>query len=573
MRRSEEKNLTLPKAIIRAAVYARYSSEMQSSSSARDQVERIRTLAEKDQIESRLHPGSRVKIHQEWVQMDEAISGKLAGRRGYQMILDGIRRKAFELVIVDDLSRLTRSLGNLLDLYQLLRHHDIELISISDRVSSADPNARTFFTVKGMVADFGNEAHSERTLRGLEARAREGFSAGQKPYGYGSKAEKSEKRKGREVPSHFKLYIIPEQAEVVRRVFKIYSEGFGKKYIAKLFNQEKVPTPKLSTGWKEGIIFRMLTQEKYTGRWIYKKTTTSVDPDSNRKVPKPRPRNEWISSQREELRIIDQALWEKVQRILAENKRTKAAGEKAETKIFGSRNRIDNRHLLSGVLTCSSCGMAMVLVSGRHDGYYGCYGAHRQGTCSSKYLIPRLKVENAFLKTLQDRLVSNEEIIRYATERYNHAVKGIMASAPNRKREVEVQLKKLDAEIGNLVRFIAEGKASDLETISSAVREREDQKSRLAQEFETLAAAKDETRLLITPHLVKSSFERTLSKLTARGDRFNEPIKGLLHGPMLVRKEKGSILVNGAFDLGKALSGSTECRIALPPGFEPGFLP
>ncbi len=216
------------KRVVRAAIYARYSSEMQSSSSARDQVERICYLAQKDQIPSRLHSDCKVEIISDWIQKDEAVTGKVAGRRGYQIILNGIRQKSFDILIVDDLSRLTRSLGNLLELYQLLRHYDVELISISDRLSSADPNSKTFFTVKGMVADFGNDAHAERTRRGMEARARNQFSTGVKPYGYSSIATQKEKRKGREVSSHFKIILNPEHVPVVKEIFELYAEGHGR---------------------------------------------------------------------------------------------------------------------------------------------------------------------------------------------------------------------------------------------------------------------------------------------------------------------------------------------------------
>src|SRR6185295_18235018 len=89
---------------VRAAVYARYSSEMQSSSSATDQVDRILRLSEIDQVPTRLFPDGRVTVLPEWIQKDEAITGKVAGRRGYQAILNGIRSKAFDLLLVDDLS-------------------------------------------------------------------------------------------------------------------------------------------------------------------------------------------------------------------------------------------------------------------------------------------------------------------------------------------------------------------------------------------------------------------------------------------------------------------------------------
>ncbi len=563
---SEEASASL-KPAVRAAVYARYSSEMQSPTSANDQIDRINHLAQKDQIATRLYAGSPIQILPEWVQKDEAITGKIAGRRGYQAILNGIRRQAFDLLIVDDLSRLTRSLGNLLELYQLLRHYDVELVSISDRLSSADPNSKTFFTVKGMVADFGNEAHAERTRRGLEARARSEFSTGQRPYGYTSVATQKEKRKGKEVSSHFKIIIDPAQAAIVREIYELYASGHGRVYVAKYLNEKGVPPPKsYSRGWKVGPLERILRYENYIGKWTYNKRVYSIDPDTGRKIPKARPRSDWIVTQRDDLRIISQDLWDQVQKRIQENEecRRKVAKTRKQ-RVFGKQFRIDNVGLLSGILSCAVCGSACSLVTGRHGGYYGCIEAHRHATCNQKFLIRKDVVEKEIIDYINEHIISNPQAIQYAADQYNQSIKDYLRNAPNRKKDVETELNRISREISNLIRFITDGTSGDIESISQALRERESRKMKLEQELLTIGNT-DDQKLLVTPYLIKDRLTEILKEISETRD--NTTLKHILTEPIIVSKLQGSLELRGRMNMGSAL-GSRQCAIGWAKGFEP----
>ncbi len=583
------------KRMIRGAVYARYSSDMQSPTSAQDQIDRILRMAEKNQILSRRYPNCRVEILTEWTQRDEAMSGRVAGRRGYQAILDGIRNKNFDMVVVDDLSRLTRSLGNLLELYQLLRHYDVELISVVDQVSSDDPNAKTYFTVKGMIADFGNEAHAERTKRGLEARAVGQFSTGQRPYGYDSTPTQTGKRKGKIVHSHFKLSVNEEQAEVVRKIFEFYSQGYGKCHITKWLNKQEVKPPKGTRGWHNGPITRILRNEKYIGQWSFNQSIYSYDPDTGKKVRKPRSRKDWIINKREDLRIIPQELWNIVQKRISENKeeRRKITGSK-ERQIFGKHNRMDNRGLLTGFLVCSKCRGACALVTGRRGGYYGCVDAHRHGTCDQKFLLRRSRAETSFVSYLKKNLSSNTDLLDFATKEYNTKAKEYVKRFPNRRKEIESELNRLSKEINNLVNFISSGIESNLESVAVALKEKEARKYDLEYELNCLGPEDNDKVPLLTPFVVKQKLAYIVEKICENSDRFNGKLAAIFDEPLRLSKIEGNYLMEGRVNVGRALAvqslrqykaaigggyaydtnpdgnwGSRQCTNTSPMGFEP----
>lgn len=589
------------KRVVRGAIYARYSSEMQSPTSAQDQVDRIVRLADKDQILSRRYPNCHVEILQDWIHKDEAFTGRVAGRRGYQAILDGIRQKNFDMLIVDDLSRLTRSLGNLLELYQLLRHYDIELISIVDQVSSDDPNAKTYFTVKGMIADFGNEAHAERTKRGLEARALSQFSTGQRPYGYDSAPTQSGKRKGKIVHSHFKVLINEEQAGIIRQIFELYSQGFGKCYISKWLNDRKIKAPKgCIRGWQNGPITRILRNEKYVGQWNFNKSAYSYDPDTGKKVRKLRSRKDWIVTKREDLRIVPQDLWDVVQKRLGQNKeeQRKVTATK-EQKVFGNHNRVDNRGLLTGIVVCSKCGGACALVTGRRGGYYGCIDAHRHGTCDQKFLLRKSRAETSVVSYLQENLSSDTELLDFATKEYNNRAREYVKRFPNRRKEIESELQRLAREIENLVKFISSGVAGDLDSVAGALREKEARKYDLEYELDSLGSG-DHRVPLITPFVVKEKLAYMVKKVCERSDKFNGSLSALFTEPLKLSKSGGEFILEGRVNVGAALSfqgvrqyriaagsnvhpanpeslgsnqGSRQCTNTSPTGFEPVLPP
>lgn len=84
--------------------------------------EKNRYLLKKGEVASQLYANRPIEVISEWIIKDEAISGRSAHREGYQIITEALRNKncPFQIIVVDDLSRLNRDLGNSLHFYQLV---------------------------------------------------------------------------------------------------------------------------------------------------------------------------------------------------------------------------------------------------------------------------------------------------------------------------------------------------------------------------------------------------------------------------------------------------------------------
>jgi site-specific DNA recombinase len=500
---TKNSNEPLNRLSARAAVYARYSSDMQSADSADDQIARIQYRLSHGQIRSQKYSGRPIEIPKAWTLKDEAQSGRLAGRGGYETLLKGIREKSFEIIIVDDLSRLTRSLGNLLDLYELLKWYEVELISICDGISSEDASAKTFFTVKGMVNDFSNDIHAERVIRGMEIRILNGFSCGDYPYGYDSTPTKFENAKGRPFPSHYKLSVNEAEAQIIRRIFQMYVLGLGYSRISKALNEDKVPSPGAAYAkagkvcqWSTRGIQHMIQNEKYIGIWRWKKTKIGINPETKTKAAKDRPSNEWVihngkSEIREELRIIDQETWETVQIRLKEN--MKFPLNERQSAKWGNKANILPEHPFSGLMECGICHGNFALIGGKNGGYYGCTSAYRNGTCSNKRSISSSAIELGFIDVIKEKLLT-PECVSFAVKKYNQAARVKTNATPERIKQIHNELSVIESELGNLVQVIIAGSASD--TVNLAIKEREQRKIKLTSERNALMKSQNKAPLV-----------------------------------------------------------------------------
>jgi DNA invertase Pin-like site-specific DNA recombinase len=215
-------------------IYARYSTDRQDARSIDDQVRRCREYAAR-------HGMTVVSTF-----ADEALSGAHTERPQLQQLLqqagDG-RRRSFSAVLIYDLSRPSRDLWDMGRIvFQDLATLGIPVIDVMTQTSNDAPHARRLFASLGMGNDQFLQMVKAETHRGLEGRALAGFWTGGRVYGYSTMPE--ENPQDPEHPRARPIPIIDEQeGEIVRRIFKLFSDGESTKAIAALLNQEGVPAP------------------------------------------------------------------------------------------------------------------------------------------------------------------------------------------------------------------------------------------------------------------------------------------------------------------------------------------
>ena len=472
---------------MRAAVYARFSSENQRQQSIDDQVRVCREFAARDGI----------TILEEHVYFDEAQSGSLRARPGLEALKKAAEAKKFDALLVDDSSRLSRDNQYFNTLLCLFQFWGISLISVSDGLDMREEHAKVAYQFRGIINELYLTDLKKKTHRGQMGQVLRGFSVGGQGYGYKSVAEGETKfdKKGRLRADGFKLVLEPEEARIIQRVYRDFIAGISITRIAKTLNDERVPTKnKLTGGWNVSTISRILKDEKYTGKFVWNRTTTLKDPLSGKMRQIERPKEEWITQERAEMRIISDD-----DRAAADRRWVEIDGAfpcKKGKKGFESQRKsyVDSHptHLLSGSLKCGTCNGAMALVSGKGTGYYGCLNGSRH-SCDNKGLSARKRLEDKVVESLNDQ-VFRPDVLELVYERTAKKIREKFAHVPEELRLKKIELNRAETRVHNFIEFIASGRATP--GLADALGQAEEQVKTLSADISSMANATDQ---LFTP--------------------------------------------------------------------------
>ena len=222
--------------MIRVALYARYSSEGQREASVEDQFRNCQTRAEREGWQI----GSRYQ--------DKGISGTqdARGREGYAAMLKVARAKEFGVLLVDDLSRLSRDEAELILTQRKLLFWDVRLIGVSDGYDSDAKGHKIQATMRGLMNDIFLDDLKAKTHRGMAGQALKGYSTGSRVYGYRRVPIEDPTKKdewGRPVIVAVTRAIDEDKARWVRQMFQWYADGKSLCWICGELNRRHVPTP------------------------------------------------------------------------------------------------------------------------------------------------------------------------------------------------------------------------------------------------------------------------------------------------------------------------------------------
>ena len=475
---------------LRCATYARYSTDKQNPLSIEDQLRKCREFAQRHQWE----------FLEDRVYVDEAVTGGTALRSSLNRLVEDAcaPTRAFDVVLFDDTSRLSRRLADSLRISEQLSFAGVRLVFVSQGIDTDSEQAEILMATHGIVDSLYIKELAKKTHRGMEGAAIRGLHTGGRCFGYTSVAIEDETKPGphgRNRIIGIKLQIDPKQAEVIRRIFEEYEAGRSLKQIAKGLNADKVPSPmpyrgQLHASWSPGCLYVILHNERYRGRVIWNRTRKVRDPRTGRKINRNRPREEWKVSDVPELRIVSEELWLNVVSRF-KGVRSNFMGGKRRGLC---RRSFSSPYLLSGFLRCGLCGSSMTMLSGRgakNWGKYGCPIYHERGACSNGLLINRYGLEREILAGLQ-REVFREDMIQFAVAEFGRQLttklRDARADVEGKRQRREV----LKREIENLASAIAEGHRSPalLEQLSKRERELEAMSDELLAVNETGIQAK-----------------------------------------------------------------------------------
>ncbi|PKQ10609.1 MAG: recombinase family protein [Alphaproteobacteria bacterium HGW-Alphaproteobacteria-1] len=393
----------------RVAIYARFSSDMQSPKSIEDQVRECRMHAQRE-------GWTVVQVFS-----DVAISGATKGRPDFDALQAAVRAGQFDIVLFEHLDRLGRDLEFLMAFYKLAHYEDTELHQLRrGKLGIFD------IGILGTFAQIFLEELGHKTRRGLAGRIEAGKSAGGLSYGYKvRRIENGEPVKG-------EIDIDPEEAAIVTRIFEEYAAGKSPLAIARDLNAEGIPAPakdtkRLTSGhWKQNTIYGhrgrgtgILNNELYIGRRIWNRLRYSKHPETGKRVSRLNPPDEWTIIEKPDLRILPDELWERAkarqESVDAARAKAERGGRSGAGAAQGARRR---KYLLSGLLTCGQCGGNLTVAGKGDKRRYYCANAKEKGdaVCSGMPGLKETAAADILLSGLRAGLMQDDAYARFAAQ-------------------------------------------------------------------------------------------------------------------------------------------------------------
>jgi site-specific DNA recombinase len=261
-RRSLQARATEPSGMIRVAIYARFSSDLQNDKSVDDQIAFCREVCARN--------GMTVVLTFE----DRAVSASSAKNRpGFIALMRAAAARLFDVVVAEDMDRIFRDQADYHAARKELDFLGITIHTATGKVTKIDG------ALRALMGEMYLENLALHVRRGLEGVIRDGRHAGGRAYGYSI------------VPgSPGELVIDSAQAEIVRRIFARFVAGATPRAIAAELNADRIAPPR-GASWNASTIngnnargHGMLLNELYAGRIVWNKVRMVKDPATGKRV-------------------------------------------------------------------------------------------------------------------------------------------------------------------------------------------------------------------------------------------------------------------------------------------------
>lgn len=403
---------------MKAAAYARYSSDNQREESIDAQIRAIKYYASQYGYEI-------VRIY-----ADKAKSGRTSDRPQFLQMIHDSSRKEFSAVIVHKLDRFSRDSYDALKYERILNKNGIELISVNEKLERTPEGVLMKAIINGMN-EFYSLNLAREVMKGLKENAfNSKHTGGIPPLGY-------------DIDENMSYIINENEAAAVRLIYEMYIAGHGYGAIIQALNSGGYKT-KVGRTFGKNSLYEVLKNEKYTGVYVYNKSASkSIAGTYNRH--KYKDNKDIIRIENGVPAIISKEVYMEVQKMMDANKRRNA---QHKARVF---------YLLSGLLTCGGCKGALTGETRRYRdkeySYYVCARQKRDKTCSMKP-IRKEELDTAVIENLNKKIFSKKVVRNICTRIYeSYQTSDVDKIVNDYKREIA----NLNFKINNLYTAMANG--------------------------------------------------------------------------------------------------------------------
>lgn len=405
----------------RAALYARFSSDNQRSESIDAQIRAMKAYCAQRHI-------SIVETY-----IDEAKSATTDRRPSFQQMIADSSSHAFNILLVHKLDRFARNRYDSAVYKRELRKNGVTVYSVLENLDNSPESVMMESVLEGM-SEYYSQNLAREVMKGMRETALQcKHTGGKPPLGYDVD------------PVSRRLVINPQEAEAVRLIFDMYSEGCGYCEVLAALHDAGYKT-KNGKEFMKNSLYSILTNPKYCGIYVFNRSSAkSITGTRNTHLLKDS--EDIISIEGGVPQIVDEETFIAVQRRIDSHKHT------------GGRANAKTSYLLSGKVYCRECGRAMVgntRFSGRNKARYVTYRCpSKRYNCSNKE-INQEYLERYVIEQLE-RHIFNVAAMREIAKKIEAMSDGRSEIMAGERCKLQTRLDGLSKAINNITQVIMEG--------------------------------------------------------------------------------------------------------------------
>ena len=272
---------------------------------------------------------------------DKGITGTSMKKRvEFKKMIAACKRGRIDLILTKSLSRFARNTVDSLEVVRMLRANGIGVIFEKENINTLTESSEFLLTLFSGFAQAESESISKNVIWGIQ-KSRE---AGNVPFQY-------QKLLGYQRGPDGQPEIVPEEAEVVKRIYRRYLDGCSLAQIKRELEADGIPTASGIHGWTYQVVRNILTNEKYIGDALLQKTyTTDCISKTVKKNQGDRP---MVYVERNHPAIVSKAIFYQVREEMARRGSKRKVMQKTGKTEQG---KYSSKYALSELLVCGECG-------------------------------------------------------------------------------------------------------------------------------------------------------------------------------------------------------------------------
>ncbi len=185
---------------------------------------------------------------------EEGVSGYRKDRPAMDRLLADAKARKFDVAVFPSIDRAGRSVRDVIEIDRALRAAGVDTVFLREGVDTSTPTGELFRNIMASLAEFEGRVIYERLSKGKRRKAAEGgYTGGWVPYGYRRTDERT-------------IAVVPDEAAVSERIFRLAADGRSLPSIAKTLRDENAPT-RNGGAWRPSTIRGMVRNRFYTG-WV-----------------------------------------------------------------------------------------------------------------------------------------------------------------------------------------------------------------------------------------------------------------------------------------------------------------